>query len=137
MKKLACVLGHHAPVPDEVRNQGFAFTRCRHCRRDLVRSAKAWRTVPKGFRVVWRPGKRKQAEQSAAQLLLNLPQMPGRALTVVHQAGEGGLPLGFISLAGAGLRMLLWRLDDRFRRRARAGWPAGRARPPVLRLPAR
>lgn len=133
MKKLACALGHHAPLTGEVCNQGFAFTRCRHCWRDLVRSAKAWRAVPKGFRVVWRPGKRKEAEQNAAQLLLNLPQAPGRALAVIHQAGEGSSPLAFIGFAGAGLRMLLWRLTDRLQ----PLWLASKARPQVLRLPAR
>jgi hypothetical protein len=73
-----CTAGKHDPAPGAVRNQGFEFSHCRRCGRDLIRSNAKWTTVPAGFRVVWRrhaptPG------ESSAQLLLNLPAT-GRAL---------------------------------------------------------
>lgn len=61
--RLSCMTGKHAPRPLVAANQGFQFSRCRGCGRDMVRSRAsgpdsgrgAWRTVPKGFRVVWKP----------------------------------------------------------------------------------
>jgi hypothetical protein len=77
----SCAGAGHVPASPPVRNQGFEFACCRGCGRDLVRSRGAWRTVPRGFRVVWR--QRPPAEAaSAAQLLLNLPAS-GRSLAVL------------------------------------------------------
>ena len=75
-----CAAGKHDAAPGAVRNQGFEFSRCRRCGRDLIRSNARWTSVPTGFRVVWR----RQAttpQQSAAQLVLNLPAT-GRALAL-------------------------------------------------------
>lgn len=79
--RLDCAAGKHAPAAPGVRNQGLEFGCCRGCGRDLVRSRGAWRTVPRGFRVVWRQGPPAEAA-SARQLLLDLPAN-GRALTRV------------------------------------------------------
>ena len=49
-----CASGRHSPGNPIVRNQGFDFSHCRHCACDLIRSDRQWRTVPRGFRVVWR-----------------------------------------------------------------------------------
>lgn len=75
-----CTAGKHDAALNAIRNQGFEFSRCRRCGRDLIRSNAKWTTVPAGFRVVWRrhaptPG------ENAAQLLLNLPAA-GRALAL-------------------------------------------------------
>ena len=51
---LCCRPGKHVPIPDGVRNQGFEFSQCQNCRRDLLRSDRRWKAVPKGFHVVWR-----------------------------------------------------------------------------------
>lgn len=50
----SCNSGRHAVASPGVRNQGFEFGKCTRCGRDLLRSGGDWRTVPKGFRVVWR-----------------------------------------------------------------------------------
>ncbi|WP_372888694.1 hypothetical protein [Sphingomonas sp.] len=49
------MFGHRAR-PHIQRNQGFAFSTCQRCNRDMIRSADApptseWRDVPSGFRV--------------------------------------------------------------------------------------
>ncbi len=54
---LLCHLLNHAPVLDAQLNQGFAFSQCRRCSRDMIRSvggrpATEWKAVPSGFRVV-------------------------------------------------------------------------------------
>lgn len=53
-----CHLTAHAPASISFQNQGFAFTRCRRCGEDLIRSAAApkarWSAVPNGLRVAWR-----------------------------------------------------------------------------------
>lgn len=51
-----CVLFGHRVHLRIQRNQGFAFSRCRRCNRDMIRSTNAasssnWRVVPPGFRV--------------------------------------------------------------------------------------
>ena len=136
MLTFACVFGRHTPAPGEIRNQGFAFTRCRRCRRDLVRAGSTSRTVPKGFRIVWRPGKRAQAEQNTAQMLLGAPPAPGRGLTVIEpNRGWRAMPT-LVGLAGAGLRLLLWRLADRRRDRRKLKLIRTSATIRVLRLPA-
>lgn len=51
---IRCGLGRHDPLPDVRWNQGYGFTRCKGCGRDLVRSLLGDWHVPKGHRVVWR-----------------------------------------------------------------------------------
>jgi hypothetical protein len=48
-----CELGWHAPEQPARWNDGYYFTRCRRCRRDLVRTAYGRWHVPRGLRVVW------------------------------------------------------------------------------------
>lgn len=51
---IPCLLGGHSAFPSSVRNQGFYFSKCRCCGRDMIRSSRGWQRVPRGFRVVWR-----------------------------------------------------------------------------------
>jgi len=110
---LHCIAGKHAVAPDEVRNQGFAFSRCRRCGTDMVRSNSRWRVVPKGFRVVWRRSAAGQAEISATQLLLDLPST-GRALIVASERARSS-PSEMVILALLGLRYLMWTTSERVR----------------------
>lgn len=60
MRFLCRVLTHRI-APHISHNQGFAFSRCRRCGRDMIRSSASqessdWRNVPAGFRVVWSGG---------------------------------------------------------------------------------
>jgi len=129
--KLACLLKRHERAAREVRNQGFAFSQCRHCRRDLVRSGRRWRTVPRGFRIVWRRPGGRPAASNAAQLLLNLPS-PHRALTLLAPPRRLDRSRVLARLAVAFVRLLGWRLGEWLRR------PLARQRSsgPVLRLTA-
>lgn len=52
---LLCELGRHEPVAAMVWNEGYHFSRCRHCDNDIIRRNQKWRLVPKGYRVVWKP----------------------------------------------------------------------------------
>ncbi len=55
---LLCQFKSHSPAATVMENQGFAFSRCRRCHCDLVRSLTSsdsgWRDIPSGFRVAWR-----------------------------------------------------------------------------------
>jgi hypothetical protein len=55
---LVCHIKTHSAAATVMENQGFAFSRCRRCQHDLVRSLNSsgdsWREVPAGFRVAWR-----------------------------------------------------------------------------------
>ncbi len=127
-----CIAGRHAAAPGEVRNQGFGFSRCRHCGLDMVRSNREWRIVPRGFRVVWRRRLSQQTEISAAQLLFDLPS-PGRALTVSAGRGRSNLPeASFLVLAG--LRYLVSAAGSRLRNRWRRLLSPRPDRLPVTRL---
>ena len=70
-----CLLGRHSAVPSEVRNQGFHFTQCRCCGRDLIGMRGAWKRVPKGFRVVWRALDAPAATPVPRRLVRNLPAL--------------------------------------------------------------
>jgi hypothetical protein len=50
---LLCSAGLHQPEGLPRWNKGYYFSRCRRCRRDLVRSAGGAWFVPQGYRVVW------------------------------------------------------------------------------------
>lgn len=122
MPIMCLVAGHHA-FPSSVRNQGFYFSQCRCCGRDMIRSQHGWQKVPKGLRVVWRR------------------EVPIRNLPVVVAAGSpAGIALRLAAaadLAGTALRGLV----ELTVRRLRAAWRASMARPLqprpiVLRLPA-
>lgn len=112
-----CTAGKHDAAPNAIRNQGFEFSRCRRCGRDLIRSNAKWAPVPAGFRVVWRRQAPTQRD-CAGQLLLNLPasgralalhagrQRPASRLTAALEA----LLIGLRYAAGAALeRFRAWR----------------------------
>ena len=125
--RLDCLIGNHQPLPPRARNQGFQFSCCRGCGRDMVRSGQSWRRVPRGFRVVWRPPVRPAAGAAAAR---NRPPAYGRR-------PQGGLRAiaGILDLVRAALRVLLWTWHDRVNglRLWMRALPV-RSRPP-LRLP--
>jgi hypothetical protein len=50
---LLCDLGWHRPDGLARWNDGYYFSKCSRCKRDLVRTAFGSWQVPKGFRVVW------------------------------------------------------------------------------------
>lgn len=135
--RLSCVAGRHEAGPRRVRNQGLEFGRCWICGSELVRSRAAWRTVPKGFRVVWRRGPPVPAEAvDAAQLLFNLPAS-GRGLA--PKAGperRKSRAAAAAELLALGAHCLAWAVADRVRAWVRAFTAPTRTAHPVLCLPA-
>ena len=132
---LRCVARRHAIAPGEIRNQGFGFSRCLRCGHDMVRSKRAWRAVPKGFRVVWRRGQPPQGEINSAQLIFDLRSM-GRGLSVVGLRKRGDLA-ELLTLASLGLRALAGAAGERLRAWWRRLVSLRQARRPVIRLAAR
>lgn len=128
---LACLMGRHARVTSEVRNQGLAFSRCRKCRRDLVHSGRGWRSVPRGFRVVWRRPAVRRRPLDAAQLLLDLPSTQ-RALVRLPAPRRFDRSRAFTQVVATLVHLLRWRMIERFRRKPAAIIRIG----PVSRLPA-
>jgi len=54
---ILCTVGGHEADRDEVYNSGYWFSRCRRCRRDMIRTGGSWDVIPRGHRVVWRSGR--------------------------------------------------------------------------------
>lgn len=52
---LLCELGWHRPDQLARWNDGYYFSKCLRCERDLVRTAYGSWQLPKGYRVVWQP----------------------------------------------------------------------------------
>src|SRR3954470_16535074 len=130
-----CISGSHSPSSRITRNQGFEFAQCRHCARDLIRSNRSWKTVPEGFRVVWR-GADQVLSEDPSQLLLNLPPV-GRALTVRGSGDQGLSHLGaLLAMVAAGLAYLLWTAKDGLNAQWSRLW-SRQGRTAVLKLPAR
>lgn len=136
MMRLSCVAGRHEAGSRRVSNQGFDFGCCEGCGRDLVRSRGAWRTVPKGFRVVWRREAGPRSEPSFAQLLLDLPAS-GRDLTLAPARKRAKRRVAStVELVALGARCFAWALADRVRHWARSLLAPRPAARPVLSLPA-
>lgn len=55
--KIVCALAGHSADRQEAYNSGFHFSRCRRCRRDMIRSSGDWEAVPDGHRVAWKSGR--------------------------------------------------------------------------------
>lgn len=131
---LDCAAGKHAPTAPGVRNQGLEFGCCRGCGRDLVRSRGAWRTVPRGFRVVWRQGPPAEAA-SARQLLLDLP-VSGRSLMALAPPPSRRRRLAAaVEMVALGTRAAAWALAERLRAWLKAMLTPPPAAQPVLCLP--
>ena len=54
--KIVCMMAGHAADERQAYNSGFHFSRCRRCRRDMIRSSGEWEAVPDGHRVAWKCG---------------------------------------------------------------------------------
>ena len=133
--RISCVLGRHEAGDHRVRNRGMTFACCDGCGRELVRSRKAWRPVPKGFRVVWRRAGAPEA-QSTAQLLFDLPAS-GRALALSRATvRRPGRIAATVELVALGTRGLAWALAERFRAWTRALLAPRPHSRPMLSLPA-
>lgn len=107
-----CIVGQHDIAPGAVRNQGLEFSHCVSCRRDMVRSSRRWRPVPRGFRVVWKGAAPRQTEIDAAQLFFDLP--PGARSRSILSPGRRSPGSGLLDLVVVGLRYLLWGARGRF-----------------------
>lgn len=96
MSPLCHLLGHRAR-PSIQHNQGFAFSVCQRCSRDMIRSAGApptskWKEVPEGFRVSRKTPKHQR-------LAATPPMMPRPRSTM-------------IDLVHIGATALFWHLRD-------------------------
>ena len=131
---LRCIIGGHRAAPDRIHNQGFDFSRCDGCRRDMIRSGRRWRTVPKGFRVVWKRKPGEWTEMSARQLLLSLPAT-GRSLTVASYRSRVSAA-EILLLAALGFRYLLWIVAERLASWGRLTLAARSPRQRIICLPA-
>ena len=54
--KLFCLVAGHKAVPSNIWNDGHFFSRCTRCDCELIGRGGIWRSVPRGYRVVWRSG---------------------------------------------------------------------------------
>jgi hypothetical protein len=70
---IRCIVRHHSGTNYGVWNEGYCFTNCAHCGRDLIRNSGGWHPIPAGFKVVWRPGQHSHAIPSGFKQ--NLPQV--------------------------------------------------------------
>ena len=129
--RLNCIVGNHAPLPPAAANQGFQFSACEHCGRDMVRSGRSWRAVPQEFRVVWKAAATAPGHQPGVTRNSHPPlpvPVPGPTPFL------SGL-LGVADLVIAALRVALWACGERlkaFSLNLRLLQPSR----PVLRLPA-
>ena len=132
--RLDCAAGKHGPAAPGVRNQGLEFGCCRGCGRDLVRSRGAWRTVPRGFRVVWR--QRPPAEAaSARQLLLDLPASGRSLMPLAPPPSRRRRLAAAVEMVVIGTRGAAWALAERLRAWLKAMLTPPPATQPVLCLP--
>lgn len=130
-----CMRGKHDVAANGVRNQGLEFGRCGRCGRDLIRSRHQWRTVPQGFRVVWRRSAPGSDAPDPGQLPLDLPAA-GRALALRLPRRERNALLVALELAMLGLRGMAGALALRAKLWVAAMTAPRRRADPVLQLSA-
>jgi hypothetical protein len=59
---ILCRLAGHKAAPSNIWNNGHFFSRCTICDCEMIGRGGSWRTIPRGYRVVWRP--REESEQT-------------------------------------------------------------------------
>ena len=74
---LLCELGWHRPEKLARWNDGYYFSKCSRCERDLVRTAYGSWQLPKGFRVVWQP-KPPETREQIALVASDASEVPAR-----------------------------------------------------------
>jgi hypothetical protein len=51
-----CSIAMHKALPSNVWNNGYFFSRCYRCGRDMIRPPSGgWKRIPRGMAVVWKP----------------------------------------------------------------------------------
>lgn len=97
---IKCVLGRHSVVARGVRNQDHEFGRCHRCGCDLLRvGPAAWKRVPRGYKVVWRPRTGDElADRSAGQAVVG-KTVDLRGVTVVGERTYGAQRFALVVLA--------------------------------------
>lgn len=97
---IKCALGRHSVLARGVRNQDHEFGRCHRCGCDLLRvGPAAWKRVPRGFKVVWRPRTGDElADQSAGQAVVG-KTVDLRGVTVVGERTYGAQRFVLVVLA--------------------------------------
>ena len=132
MNLLCHALGHIA-APLVLENQGFLFSRCQRCRRDLIRSAPSvvstagdsWTGVPEGLRVAWR-----SADVSA----FDQPSWVQRSSSRLRKRGQRSAA-AFGDAAQVALAVAGWRATDAARSVKATMLAAYRSGRRVIRLP--
>lgn len=70
---ILCLTGFHSTRPSTIANQGYFFSSCTRCGRQMIGSAVKWKPVPRLMRVVWKPVKRERP--AFCTRILNLPMV--------------------------------------------------------------
>ena len=99
---LLCRFAGHRPVPSNIWNDGYYFSRCASCGCEMIGRSGRWQTVPKGYRVVWR-----RSNGEAIDWQPKLPAMPMRRdavriADVLALMPARSVEEGFDQLAAAG-----------------------------------
>lgn len=80
-----------------MRNGRYEFGRCTRCAVDMMRREGSWKTVPKGFRIVWRPrGANGQAGAEGEAAFAQ--QVDLRGVTVVGERSYAGQRFALVVL---------------------------------------
>ena len=111
---LSCLLGRHAALPSEVRNLGLRVSQCRCCGRDMIHVRGRWTTVPRGFRIVWRPLGEVLAEAVPLKLVRNLP-VPSRRAQRLSLAEWVRRTADMAEFVTSSLIVAGWMIADKYR----------------------
>ena len=100
--RLLCELGRHRAGPRPRWNEGYYFSRCKACGRDLVRTPFERWQVPRGYRVVWSP--HPPENRPAARLAPAPPWTPAdKAAATPLPVAEPGLAATPATASGPGV----------------------------------
>jgi hypothetical protein len=119
---LMCRIRGHAAEEQQTWNEGYFFSRCRRCGRNLIRTSGGWLPTPSRYQVAWRSGQHRHAIPS--DFRRNLPVLGGKARRWGRAFRQ--TVLGTICLPGAA--------SSEESREDRDAWPADRGLPDILLL---
>lgn len=73
-----CGMGVHTPLPSNIWNDGYYFTQCGRCGREMLKpgGGDRWRPVPKNYRIVWKPRRQDDVDWNAGKAVGHAARPP-------------------------------------------------------------
>ena len=119
--RILCLVAGHRPVPSNIWNDGHYFSRCSNCDCEMIGRGGAWRRVPRGYKVVWRPRTAETNWTPWSPASAAAAAEGGRLSDLLYAVAGNDEPCGQDSTCAGALRSVRGSVVEGFHARAAAG----------------